>query len=136
MISVRDTEHSENVLTLCIRSSSHRYILWINISKMMFCGECGKTCSENVLSNGTLDITLHHDNASSHSALFLATNCMMVVPHALLPRPTPPCDIFLFPELKLILKDLISSQRISCRLHLSSSKQDLHRCFQQWKKCI
>jgi hypothetical protein len=88
----------------------------------------------------TGDWLLYHYNASTHSALtvqeFLAINSTAVLYHPYC-SDLAPCNFFLFPKLKLALKerydDIIMIQN-NHRIHLLSSKQDFSNCFQQWSK--
>jgi hypothetical protein len=51
---------------------------------------------------------LHHDNAPSHNSVFtqqfLAKHEMAVIPHPTYSSDLLPCDFFLFPKMKLMLK--------------------------------
>jgi hypothetical protein len=50
---------------------------------------------------------LHHDNAPAHASLvwqFLASINMTVMPHPPYSLDLTPCDVFLFPKMKLKLK--------------------------------
>jgi hypothetical protein len=86
---------------------------------------------------------LHHDNVSSHSALFvsffLPKNNMITTNH---PSYTPdwaPCDCFLFPKVKTIMRgehfgDAENIKRETTRLLKNLTLQDMQHCFLQWKK--
>jgi hypothetical protein len=52
---------------------------------------------------------LHHDNAPAHTSFvvrqFLTSKNITVIPHPPICLTSPPCDFFLFPKMKLRLKD-------------------------------
>ena len=91
---------------------------------------------------------LHHDNAPAHSALivheFLARNSITVLEHPPYSPDLAPCDFFLFPKCKLVLRGhhlwdvTIKSETTSLLKGLR--EEEFQGCFHQWKrrwnKCI
>jgi hypothetical protein len=100
----------------------------------MFCGFYRKMC-------GTLEIVSLPQQCSPHSPLseqeFVAKNgttAVLYPPHSL---DLAPCDILLFPELKLALEgrfDDIMRQKYLQATLVEFETQDLCKCFQQWHK--
>ena len=92
---------------------------------------------------------LHHDNAPAHSALsirqFCAKNQMTVLPQPPYSPDLAPCDFFLFPKLKSVLKGR-RFQRIddikanSSQTLKAISNEAIQDCFAKWKhrweKCV
>jgi hypothetical protein len=92
---------------------------------------------------------LHHDNESCHAAPsvrdFLAKHSIPVVPHPPYSPDLAPCDFFLFPRLKSILKgkrfqDVAEIQLITTRQLQAIPKQAYQTCIEKWKdrcdRCI
>ena len=86
---------------------------------------------------------LHHDNAPAHSAhvihAFLAKNSMSLVRQVPYSPDLAPCDFWLFPKLKTILK----GRRFQSREDImkksmeelgSISDEEFKRCFEKWQK--
>ena len=86
---------------------------------------------------------LHHDNAPAHSAhvihAFLAKNSMSLVRQAPYSSDLAPCDFWLFPKLKTILKD----RRFQSRENImkksteklgSIPEEEYKRCFEKRQK--
>jgi transposase len=87
---------------------------------------------------------LHDDNAPSHRALttceFLAHNSSITCPHPPYSPDLTPCDLFLFPKMKLKLKGrqfegLEEIQQESQNVLGMLREQDFQHMFQQWQWC-
>ena len=87
---------------------------------------------------------LNHDNDPAHSAhvihAFLAKNSMSLVRQAPYSPDLAPCDFWLFPKLKTILKGkrLQSREDIMKKLteELGSiQEEEFKKCFEKWQKC-
>ncbi|KAI6658240.1 hypothetical protein LOD99_15509 [Oopsacas minuta] len=98
---------------------------------------------------GIRGILLHHDNASSHTAIrtheFLENSGLKTLPHSLCSPDLAPCDFSLFPR----LKDQLRGRRFSTNEELRGGtfpsdwrqpKEEWKKCFDNWftrlKKCI
>jgi hypothetical protein len=86
---------------------------------------------------------LHHDNAPSHLVLivheFFAKNNMITMDHPSYSPDLAPCDSFLFPKVKMIMRGehFGDAENIKCemtRLLKNLTSQDMKHCFLQWKK--
>ena len=84
---------------------------------------------------------LHLNNALGHSAhviqAFLAKNSMSLVRHAPYSSDLAPCDFWLFPKLKTILKGRrFHSEDIMKKPteELGSIPEEFKRCFEKWQK--
>jgi len=89
------------------------------------------------------NLIVHHDNAPAHSSFkvsqFLAKNNMTVIAHPPYSPDLAPCDLSLFPKLKLRMKgrrfDTTEEiQEESQRVLDTIPKSDFQRCFQAWQK--
>lgn len=89
------------------------------------------------------DWFLHHDNAPAHTALrvthYLASQRWSVVPHAPYSPDLAPCDFFLFPRMKKMLKgkrydDVEAVKTASQRALDNITREEFQTCFQQWEK--
>jgi len=88
------------------------------------------------------DWVLHHDNAPAHTALsireFLAKTNIPVLPHSPYSPDLARCDFYLFPKLKLKLKDhhfgtMENIQKtVTDELH-TLPENDFRYCYDQWK---
>ena len=87
---------------------------------------------------------LHHDNAPTHSAhvihAFLAKNSLPIVRQAPYSPDLAPCDFWLFPKLKTILKGRRFQSREDIMKKLTEElgsilEEEFKRCFKKWKKC-
>jgi len=85
----------------------------------------------------------YDDNVSSHRALatreFLAHNNITTFPHPPYSPDLAPCDFFLFPKMKLLLKGrrfdgLEDIQRESQNVLGKLREQDFQHAFQQWQR--
>ncbi|KAI6656144.1 Mariner transposase [Oopsacas minuta] len=98
---------------------------------------------------GIRGILLHHDNASSHTAIrtreLLENSGLKTLPHPLYSPDLAPCDFWLFPR----LKDQLRGRRFSTNEELRGAlfqaigdipKEEWKKCFDNWftliKKCI
>lgn len=92
---------------------------------------------------------LHHDNAPSHTALnvreFATKNGIITTDHPPYSPDLVPCDFFLFPKIKIIMRgehfgDVENIKPEVTRLLNGLTSQDMQHCFKQWKdrwaKCI
>jgi [histone H3]-lysine36 N-dimethyltransferase SETMAR len=92
---------------------------------------------------------LHHDNAPCHTSLlireFLAEKKVPVCPHPPYSPDLAPCDFWLFPKIKSVLKgkrfDTISDiERATTEQLKTLPKEAFQKCFQSWNqrwdKCI
>lgn len=92
---------------------------------------------------------LHQDNAPAHNALsvkqFLAEKCIPVLEHPPYSPDLAPCDFYLFPKVKSVLKgthfESVEHVKVkTAELLRSITKNDLQHCFEQWKarmqRCI
>jgi transposase len=86
---------------------------------------------------------LHQDNAPAHNALsvrqFLAKKQVPVLHHAPYSPDLAPCDLFLFPKLKHLLKgthfqSIEDIQRKTTDLLKGFTQNDFQKCFHAWKK--
>ena len=84
---------------------------------------------------------LHHDNAPAHDVLrvckFLAKNSITKMDHPPYSSDLAPCDFWLFPKLKNVLKgkgfaDLSDIQRNVKTLLQGILENDFQECFCQW----
>ena len=84
---------------------------------------------------------LHHDNAPAHTALsvkqFLVSKEITTLHHTPYLLNLPPCDFFLFPKLKGILKGTcfkgVEDIKTSVMTHLKTiKKEELSQCFKAW----
>ena len=89
------------------------------------------------------DNCLLHDNAPAHQALimreFLIHNSIITLPHPPYSPDLAPCDFFLFPKMKLQLKDRHSYrveeiQWESQNVLGTVPEQDFQHAFQQWQR--
>lgn len=92
---------------------------------------------------------LHHDNAPAHTSLlvrdFLTKNSTNVIDQVLYSPDLAPCDFFLFPKLKLLLRgnrfESIDEMKAESLCVLKAIPQDAYeKCFRDWQnrwhKCI
>ncbi|KAG5337990.1 MOS1T transposase, partial [Acromyrmex heyeri] len=92
---------------------------------------------------------LHHDNAPAHTSLvvreFLARSSIIVTEHPPYSPDLAPCDFFLFPKCKMVLRgrhlgDVEAIKTETTRQLKSLTTEDFQRSYQQWKrrwqKCI
>ena len=89
------------------------------------------------------DWILHHDNAPAHTSHFVQQFLAKHV-NAQLQQPPyapdlAPCDFFLFPRLKKVLKGhrfeaTKDTKRNSTKTLLDIRKEEFAKCFQQWQK--
>ena len=89
------------------------------------------------------DWILHHDNAPAHTS-HLVQQCLPKngTAHLQLSPYSPdlaPCDFFLFPRLKIVLKGhrfeaTEDIKRNSTKALLDIPKEEFAKCFQQWQK--
>ena len=98
------------------------------------------------LANGFI---LHHDNAPCHTSLlvrqFLSNKNITVCPHSPYSPDLAPCDIQLFPKVKMTMKgkrfESIQDIEAATTVQLKTlTKQDFHNCFREWQerweKCV
>jgi len=91
----------------------------------------------------------HHDNAPAHTALsvrqFLTKNGMTPLTHPPYSPDLAPCDFFLFPRMKKVLKgkrfaDVEEVKKKTTEALNGISLQEFQNCFVQWKtrldRCI
>jgi transposase len=85
---------------------------------------------------------LHHDNAPAHTALavqhFLASKNMTVVSHPPYSSDLAPCDFFLFPKMKIKLKeqrfDVVEEiQAESQKVLKTLTQKDFQDSFRSWQ---
>lgn len=92
---------------------------------------------------------LHHDNAPAHSAInvreFLSRNSIRILDHPPYSPDLAPCDFFLFPKCKSVMKgrywDDVKTIKNETTRHLKNlTSEEFQGCFEQWKrrwdKCI
>jgi hypothetical protein len=92
---------------------------------------------------------LHQDTVPAHNAIvvkqFLADKCIPMFEHHLYSLDLAPCDVYLFPKLKSVLKgthfqsvDEVKTKMADLLNRLSTDDQQ--HCFEQWKnrmqRCI
>jgi hypothetical protein len=86
---------------------------------------------------------LHQDNMPSLNALsvkqFLAGKNVAVLAHTPYSPDLAPCDFFLFPKIKFVLKGthFVSAEVVKAKTteHLNNlTENDLHLCFEQWQR--
>lgn len=86
---------------------------------------------------------LYHDNALAHIALlvreFLAKNATVIMPQPPYSSDMAPCDFFLFPKLKRILKgrrfaNIEEIKTESLEKLKAIPKIAFQKCFEDWKK--
>ena len=86
---------------------------------------------------------LYHDNAPVHTALsirqFLAERNIATLKHFLYSPYLAPCDFFLFPKIKSVLKGThfsdIDSIKMAATAELKKiSENAIHECFESWKR--
>jgi transposase len=85
---------------------------------------------------------LHQDNAPAHNVLFvkqyLANHKITVLEHPPYSPGLAPCDFYLFPKIKLVLKEthflLVEDVKAKMMEILNSfSERDLQNCFEYWQ---
>ena len=90
------------------------------------------------------DWLVHHDDAPAHTSLvvteFLTKNNMTTVPHPAYSPDLAPCDLYVFPKMKLLLKGrhFLSIEEIQAESQqvLNTLKPaDFNVCFQKWQNC-
>ena len=91
------------------------------------------------------DWILHHDNAPAHTSL-LVQQFLAKLGTAQLQQPPyspdlAPCDFFLFPRLKKVLKGhqfetMEDIKRNLTKTLLDIPKEELAKCFHRWAKCV
>ena len=106
------------------------------------CDVCMHQFAENDRKNG--DWILHHNNAHAHASHFVQ---QFLAKHGTAQLQQPPyspdlapCDFFLFPKLKKVLKGhrfevTEDIKRNSTKTLLDIPKEEFAKCFQQWQKC-
>lgn len=86
---------------------------------------------------------LHHDNAPAHAALsvreFLAEKSIAVLEHPPYSPDLAPCDFFLFPKLKSVLKgthhgDVKTIEKATTKELKNIPQEAFAQCMQSWKK--
>jgi len=89
------------------------------------------------------DWILHHDNAPAHTShlvqQFLAKHGTAQLQQPPYSPDVAPCDFFLFPRLKKVLKGhrfeaTEDIKRNSTKTQLDIPKEEFAKCFQQWQK--
>jgi len=84
----------------------------------------------------------HQDNAPAHNAQFVKTfltkHKITVLEHPLYSPDLAPCEFFLFPKIKSVLKgtsfeSVVAVKARAMELMNKLSEDDLQHCFQQWK---
>ena len=102
-----------------------------------------KICRKRRVSWAGKTWILHHDNASAHTALsmkqFLVSKEINTLHHPLYSPDLAPCDFFLFPKLKGILKGTrfqgVEDIKTSVTRHLKTiTKEEFSQCFRAWSK--
>jgi len=90
-------------------------------------------------SNGWI---LHQDNAPAHNALsvkqFLANKNITVLEHPPYSPDSAPCDFYLFPKIKSVLKgtQFVSVENVKAKtaeILNSLTERDLRNCFEHWQ---
>lgn len=85
---------------------------------------------------------LHHDNAPSHNALtvreFLTEKNIAILPHPPYSPDLAPCDFFVFPKIKDLLKGhhhgtIDQIQKAATRTLDMFTDADFQHCFQEWQ---
>ena len=84
---------------------------------------------------------MQHDNAPAHTSLvvreFLTKNSMTTVPHPAYSPDLPPCGFYVFPKMKIRLKErrFISIEEIQAESQHALNTltpADINECFQKW----
>jgi len=87
---------------------------------------------------------LHHDNAPAHTAhsiqVFLANCAIPVIQKPPYSADMAPCDFWLFPQLKIVMKgkrfeDIDAIKKNATSMLNTISKDSFKKCFQQWQGC-
>jgi len=85
-----------------------------------------------------VDWILHHDNASAHTSYlvqqFLAKHSTAQLQQPPYSPDLAPCDFFLFPRLKKVLKEHRFEATEDIKRLLDIPKDEFAKCFQQWQK--
>ena len=94
-------------------------------------------------------LALHHDNAPAHTAhsiqVFLASHGIPVIQQPPYSPDMAPCDFWLFPQLKTVLKGKRFEDTDAIKKNATSTlntipKHSFQKCFQQcqdcWKQCV
>jgi transposase len=85
---------------------------------------------------------LHQDNAPAHNAFsvkqFLANKSITVLKHPPYSPDLAPCDFFLFPKIKSVLKGThcVSVENVKAKtaeILNSLTEHDLRNCFEHWQ---
>jgi hypothetical protein len=101
-----------------------------------------KICEQNLELLHNHNWLLHHDNVPAHTSLktteSVTNNNMVIVPHPPYSLDWAPCDLTLFPKLKLKLKEqciktVSDIQRQSQAVLNSIKENDFHGCSKLWK---
>jgi hypothetical protein len=88
---------------------------------------------------------LRQENASTHNALsvkqFLVSNNTAVLAHPPYLPDLAPCDFFLFPKIKSMLKEanFVSTDEVKAKtmkLLNCFRENNLQHCFEQWQHCM
>jgi len=86
----------------------------------------------------------HHNNAPTHTShlvqQFLAKHCTAQLQQPQYSPDLAPCDFFLLPRLKKVLKGnqfeaMEDIKRNSTKTLLDIPKEEFAKCFQQWQQC-
>jgi len=108
----------------------------------MFWSDWGKTSRANVQTNGKHSWALHHDNALAHALLvmrqFSASTNMIVILHLSYSLDLSPCGFFLFPKMKLKLKEQCFDSNEGIQTESQDvmkvlMRNDFQQCFRSWK---
>jgi transposase len=88
---------------------------------------------------------LHQDNAPANNALsakrFVANKNITGLEHPPYSPDLAPCDFFLFPKIKSVLKEtyFVSIEHVKTKtaeIHNSLTEHDLKNCFEHWQHCM
>lgn len=124
-------------------SSCHKVKRLIRSTTYKFNAVCVKQSERNLDLWRNNSWLLHHDNAPAHTSLlvreFLAQNNTVMMPQPPYSPDMAPCDFFLFPKIKRILKShcftsIDEIKSASLRELNVIPKIKFQKCFGDWKK--
>ena len=135
---------------LCIRSLFHLVRLSVGSFTARVWNDWGKMWGANGLEtwkNG--DWLSHHNHASAHTSFvvreFLTKNNMSTVPHSACSPDLAPCDFYVFPKMKLLLKGQCfvpieeiqaESQQVLNMLTPADFSEFFQKWQNRWDRCI
>ena len=131
-------KHRENSWTDLGRPSQNNWRYCWFVCCVLDCS-CQRILSEELQSG---ECWLHHDNAPAHKALivkqFWTKNSMTQLLHPSYSPYLAPCDFFLFPRMKKVLKGkrFADVEEVTTEALKGITLQEFQNCFEKWKTCL